>query len=492
MDSLRAAFDAYLQVVASKTQALRAGPQSRGGVVAVLKPERGLHDIVKSLEKGAEFKELARRTRPAFGELARRTRAAFPDDLYPVMSDNLWSESEAPKVVKHFLRRRGAYSQYLGESKIDAANLFAEFEGALKQTQMVVWFLAPLQFVSFPRDLECGSFSIKHFSREALDEILQTAVNQVFYAGADTEKLCNYWFLVAEERQSVLGSRTTESYASYSYLVHPADWDNVFASWQAPPGPIKRALEVLSLFDWERAAKWSSLGTNEGWGRFHLPFVILTDNALLRAPPGVPDCSRLPKKPVIRARLKEDASSQVESFSRDLSSLLMRYRGRLSLTPRQKRRHHRKGRHPEWYFLEIAITYFVRAFQTEGLDQLLWHWVAIEALVGGGPDEPVSRTIRDRLKRMLGSTESDQEEIKEQFEQLYRLRNDLVHGNVFLGSVPGTDLYNLRELARQSILWVARRTCPTTDDACPLPSRAQLLSVLDSSEVGHDKREAEA
>ncbi|MGD0950649.1 MAG: hypothetical protein ABSA52_24965 [Candidatus Binatia bacterium] len=153
----------------------------------------------------------------------------------------------------------------------------------------------------------------------------------------------------------------------------------------------------------------------------------------------------------------------------------------------QKRRRRRKGQHPDWYFLEIALTCFVCAFQTKGLDQLLWYWVAIEALVGGESGEPVCSTIRDRLKKMLGSTESDQEKIKKQVKYLYGLRCDLVHGNVLLDLLPATDLYDLRELARQAILWFAhcldhvRRVYPS-DDPSLLP-RAQLLSALDFDEI---------
>src|SRR5206468_4004692 len=43
------------------------------------------------------------------------------------------------------------------------------------------------------------------------------------------------WFLVAEERGSVLGSRTIGSYPSYSPLFDWSDWDHVFASHQPPP-----------------------------------------------------------------------------------------------------------------------------------------------------------------------------------------------------------------------------------------------------------------
>jgi hypothetical protein len=167
MDSLRAAFDAYLQLVASKTERLRAGPRSRGGLTLIPKPEVELRGIVEeSLEQGAEFKRLV-----------RLTRSAFPDDFYSELSDNVWAER-----VGGFFRRSGTYSRYLGEPEIDAASSFAQFKGAFEQREMLVRYLAPMELVSFERGhLNCGSFSIQRFSREELDGILQTAVNRIFY-----------------------------------------------------------------------------------------------------------------------------------------------------------------------------------------------------------------------------------------------------------------------------------------------------------------------
>jgi len=459
MDSLRAAFDAYLQLVASKTEGLRARPQPRRRLAVVLNPESELRQIVESLEEGAEFRELARRTRPAFEELARRTRDVFPDDLYPVEPDKMWSEREAPKIVRHFFRRSGAYLRYLKQTEIDAANLFAKFEGALKQTQMVVQFLAPLEFVSFRKndenELNCGQFLIKRFSREQLDEVLQTAVNRVFYAAPDTDQLCNYWFLVAEERQSILGSRK-RSYASYSRLFDSPPFDgsgDVFGSYQPPPGPIKRALEVLSLFDWERAADWSlrKWGTGEAWGRFRLPFVILTDDALIRPPHAVPDCSHLAVRDGVG--LDQDASSRLESFSRDIGSALARC----------------PEAHPRQFF-EIAITYLARAFQAEGLlDQIMLHIVAVDALMGEGGGG--RKKICDRLARILTETEACQ------FAVLYKIRNDLVHGNKMVDSLPGVYLLRLRQIARTATRWFAAYLAHPAVRA--LPTRKQILQVLD-------------
>lgn len=461
VDSLRTAFDAYLQLVARKTEGLRAGPQPRGGLIVISKPELELRRIVEeSLEQGGEFKRLV-----------RLTRSAFPDDFFSEMSDDVWAER-----IRRFFRRSGTYSRYLGQPEIDTASSFAAFEGAFKQREMLVRYLAPLELVRFSRDhLDCGSFSIQHFSRERLDGILQTAVHRVFYANADTERLCEYWFLVAEECQPAQGP---------SCVFHVRDFDDVVsASYQPPPGPVERAVQVLSLFDWER------------WGGFRLPFVIVTDDNLLRAPcrwwcagrwAVAPDCSRLLKSGK-RAILDEDASSQLENFSRETGSILAQY----------------PETHP-WHFFEIAITYFERAFQTEGLDQYLWYMVAIEALVGGEPPEPVLTTIYRRLARMFGSSKK---KMKDRFEPLYKLRCDMVHGRALgtaesqaqdavigslpgrsrvLGSAPGARVTEIRQLARQAIRWFAhwldhvRRTYPP--DESLLPKRDQLLSVLDSDE----------
>jgi len=480
MDSLRAAFDVYLQLVASKTQGLRSGFQSRGGLTVLLNRE-SKRQIVESLERGAQFKELV-----------RLTRSAFPDS-YP---------SGLHEHAGHFFRRSGAYDQYLEEQEVDAASLFAAFEGAFRQREMLVRYLAPLERVKFSRDhLDCGSFSIRRFSREELDKVLQTALNSVFYPAADTEHLCHYWFVVAEERQPA----QDPSYVFYS----PVDFDradHVFASYQPPPHPIERALQVLSLFNWERA-KWSLSATGEGWGPFRLPFVILTDDALLRAPyrwwcegkwaVGAPDCSRLALGKSGDGHLEEDVSSELEKFSRDTGSVLAQ-----CIVPPPARDPEKEGDqkdHP-WYFFEKAITYLVRAFQTEGLDQILWHMVAIEALVGGKSNEPVTESISRRLERlMLDPTTADE------FKKLYDLRCAMVHGERnlgspssraqdrflgtlpgrtrVLGSLPGADIAAIRQLARGAILRFAHRLAGERrghppDDPSRLPSRDQLLSML--------------
>jgi hypothetical protein len=483
MDELRAAFDAYLQLVATKTQGLRSGFQSRGGLTVLLNRE-SKRQIVESLEQGPQFKELV-----------RLTRSAFSDSYLSGLHEH----------AGHFFRRSGAYDQYLEEQEVDAANLFAAFENAFRQQEMLVRYLAPLERVEFSRDhLDCGSFSIRRFKREELAKVLQTALNSVFYPAADTERLCHYWFVVAEERQPA----QDPSHAFYRG-VDLERAGHVFVSYQPPPGPIERALQVLSLFDWERA-EWSATGE---WGRFDLPFVILTNDALLRAPyrwwcegrwvVGTPDCSRLSLGKSRHGHLDEDASSELEKFCKNTSSVLTECMPPPPARPSEEEKD--LTDHP-WYFFELAITYLVRAFQTEGLDQLLWHMVAIEALVG---EEPVRATIRRRLVRMLGSTESNRKEIRKQFNRLYDLRSDLVHGNPwgtpetraedrFLGSLPGrtrvlgsspaADLANLRQLARRAILWFARwldhehRRVRPPGDPSLLPSRKQLLSVLDFDE----------
>ena len=155
MDSLRAAFDAYLQLVASKTQGLRSGFQSRGGLTVLLNRESKRANCGVARARGEQFKELV-----------RLTRSAFPDSYLSGLHEH----------AGHFFRRSGAYDQYLEEQEVDAASLFAAFEGAFRQREMLVRYLAPLELVEFSRDhLDCGSFSIRRFSREELDKILQTA-----------------------------------------------------------------------------------------------------------------------------------------------------------------------------------------------------------------------------------------------------------------------------------------------------------------------------
>jgi hypothetical protein len=102
----------------------------------------------------------------------------------------------------------------------------------------------------------------------------------------------------------------------------------------------------------------------------------------------------------------------------------------------------------EWRFLDIGIGYLTKAFFADGLEQLLWHITAFEALFGES-NRGVTERLARRLAAILGGSEEQRKDVKKRFEQLYRIRSKLVHGAPLEDAYVG-HLREARSFARQA------------------------------------------
>ncbi len=444
------AFDGYVRLVLQETARLRADAPSRKTLNLIRNRDSELSRIVESLEES-----------PAFGDLVRASQSVLRGDFHNAKSDDRWTAA-----VQHFFRRGGLYFRSARTEGLRAQDAFKTYIEAFEKREVVVRYLAPVEFVSFSKDeVNCGSFRIRRFSKSELDEILQVEINRAFYppAAADTARLCRYWFLVVQTCRPAEAISTRIS-ADLSGI------GSVGPSHHPPPRPIEGALRVLSLFDWEQATpRYGEVPG--GWVRVGLPIVLTIEDALLSDPDVVPSCSVLeaesvyaPGREPVYADLEDGPTTRLEQFAQSMASQVAEY----------------PAGHP-WHFFEIAMNYFVRAFQTDGVDQLLWHIIALEALAGD--ERGVRKSVSDRLTHILGQKESAQ------FRTLYKTRSDLVHGNVMVRSVAAADMLDLRQLARRTILWFANclahfGATATARGSAELPTRKQLLQLLDLSDDG--------
>lgn len=78
-------------------------------------------------------------------------------------------------------------------------------------------------------------------------------------------------------------------------------------------------------------------------------------------------------------------------------------------------------------FIYAATRFMVKGFLSAGLDQLLWHITAIEALLGENSGNLLD-TLKRRLSMILGTTEKDRKATRKEFGELYDFRSRLVHG----------------------------------------------------------------
>jgi len=111
------------------------------------------------------------------------------------------------------------------------------------------------------------------------------------------------------------------------------------------------------------------------------------------------------------------------------------------------------------HFINIALSFLEKAFFAEGLawgfEQLLWHIVSIDALLG--PERGNKKNFSERVARLIGDDDEDEERISSDTGKLYDFRSKFVHGeqsekDVFLGH-----LTSARTTARECLVTFLRR-----------------------------------
>lgn len=335
--------------------------------------------------------------------------------------------------------------------------------------------------MEFPEQpLTFDNFTIRSFSEEELIALLKQRTCKLFYPWAvvDTYKLSRFWMVVCTEEKPI----------SHSGLLL---WGEKIKPKYSPfSGKLKNAFRILSLYKWrEQYSTDENLLLSEDAGGLlslnicpSLPFAIQIPNGCLDNPPPAPDLSDLAMEPTVDNFGEEVGEHPYIAF--DLSGSETEFRDFVksidALVEKIKQV-------PQWQFIDVALSFMEKGFRDSGLEQLLWHITAIEALVG----EDVSgltNLLRDRVSFALAKTPAEKKKVKRVFEKLYDLRSDYMHGNEQLldPKVVHHDLAQAREMARQTTIWMLSYLnhvlAASAKNQIPLPCRSTLLSIMDLNE----------
>jgi len=470
-DKLKDKFCAYTESFQAKLRRKRGESPRKGPLKLFVNPALELQTAVDELESSDEFRHLI-----------AETRSSFSGDYH---GKGEWAWQQA---VKNFFRRSGFYNDLFEEKTLDEEVIFSHYCHAFQKREIQITYLAPMEFVDFAEpSMDFGTYQVRRFAVSDLEAILQNRINKIFYPWAviDIKQLQDYWFLHLTESTSI--SRLGWIYIDTSQSR--TKWASV--EYSQYPKVVESALQVLALFDWQ--ADWwkrSSIQEHEqqkedlkrGWFRFDIPFVLRVDDNWLDSPRGVPDLSRLETesipdnttgeeigtRPLVCIHLDKDETDQLLALSQRAKSLLADLRIQQN----------------DWQFVEIALGYFIKAFFTQGLEQLLWHLTTLEALLGE-KGKGVTERLAQRVSSILGKSEHERKAFKKQFKDLYRFRSDLVHGNQFQGQVFASHLKDARDLARRILLWFLhyldhiQRTFPDGQPVEAFPSREEILMLVE-------------
>ena len=303
--------------------------------------------------------------------------------------------------------------------------------------------------------------------------------------------LSQYWWLVASEKNQ-------PCYAGQLFkLLEVESGQPVEHSYGHFPPAIARVLQTLVLYDWDGISRADPRDVGRylldgqdryRWLGFTLPFVLRSGGSLFRPPDQVPDISSLELVPdfdhdgvergeCLPMPIHYLDATETCSFSRTVTEFEIQLNTIRSRTAR-------------WQFIDVAVSYLVKAFFSDDLDQLLWHIVAIEALLGEHT-EALTETLARRCGLILGSSKEDRKKIHKSFKYLYVLRSDVVHGNTKQKNAHEENLAIARYIARDVAVWFLQYLCflseafPANDERHP--KRAELLSALEMRQEGRER-----
>ena len=423
---------------------------------------------------------------PEFRALVDATRDEFSADPMERTVGGLWNSP-----AQNFFRQSRIYQGLFEGQYADDEPLIAQYREALARRKCKVTYLAPLEFVEFDQErLDFGDFQILCLCEAELDQILSKDVRKAFYPGTvvDSRQLAGYWFLIATEAAQS---------SPWQSLDEPISAE-VRLRYSKFPAALEKILRLLVLYPFPNPVHDtpSHVGSNSpvdpwsGFFRFGIPFVIRVSDALTDSPQLAPDVSSLAAEPdvfestdgtlvesertPIDYSMDTNETAKFVDFVKNLKEMISEVEPSFS----------------QWRFIDVAMNFLVKAYFSEfsdGLEQLLWHIVAVEAVLG--ERRSATKRLKNRASTILADGQNEASLIPKVLDHLYDLRSRLVHGSaeldakeVYLGH-----LGQARDLARRVVHWmlcylafVSRARLGNT----ALPTRDELLLSLDTDKGG--------
>jgi hypothetical protein len=357
------------------------------------------------------------------------------------------------KEVKNFFRRSSYYINIFEGKKVNTENIFQIYLAAFQRQEIQVNYLAPMELVEFAEEImDFNTFQIRRFSATDLDEILGNRINKIFYPWAtiDLEKLKGYWFICLKE--IIPGHRLSHPILNLNDLNIV---DNKHTNF---PKPLEVVLQQLTLYDWQpdfwrdssERERQLSIDLDKGWFGFIIPFVLISHDDLLSSPRPTPNISELEKQPVINSNTGEEIGESPtiyinldKSETEQFKTFIQRIREPLIRL---------KDKKNDWLFFDVALENFIKAFSSEGLEQLLWHITTLEALLGENKSG-ITDLLARRVASILGRSEKERKNIRGNFKELYIFRSNLVHGKSHKPKTYQGHLRYARDLSRKVLLW---------------------------------------
>ena len=376
------------------------------------------------------------------------------------------------------MRRGGTYLSLLGGVQPKPVEVAEALLKDVRATEDRVVLLAPLEGIGFTKtEMDFGDFQILQPKAEQLEVLLGMLANRIFYphAATSTKRLTDHWYIRCEMRKDRKLGPTYDPLA----LVFGGP---VLPEYTHLPPRIEAPLKSLILWDEQRYG----LGIDFWIGFVSIPFVIVAQDNPFKAPRPAPpigdfrfyqpimiDGQEVGEEPGRLIDLTAEDTVRFEVFIRKVTVQLQKIRSMGEL----------------WEFVDHGLNYLLKGFFSDGLDQLIWHIVALEAFLGG-KDSDISLTeqLSKRVAAIYSGDSGRSEAASKEFKDLYKIRCALVHGRPFKAEVDSDHLWRARKLARTVAIRIVDILSQLAEEAekgrlTRIPKREEILSMPDAEGV---------
>ncbi|QKJ89262.1 hypothetical protein PMPD1_4364 (plasmid) [Paramixta manurensis] len=328
----------------------------------------------------------------------------------------------------------------------DMSETAAQCYGALMKRHEQHIYLCPLDCAGCIPQIETANWSIRRFSKNELDELLNSLPLQRVpgNVSADTARLSQFLWLVVRHVEEMRADFAERYWPWNANRDHPGA---VSPYKFIHPEAVESAIFSLMLAPWE---EWQH---NEEyyWRPFNIPWVHTLSDDIFRQQLPIPSAATLSW--VLCSYHDENVGWDEYEAPHEYAYSVTCDQLMPFFDPQFCNQ------------LEAAVTsglinvaarhQFVKAFMSDGVDEFLAHVVVIDACIGEtSADKAMEKHLRrlqstGRLKYRLAGLLNDAS-VKESMNVIYNARSDYVHGNA-LEEIPGEHILQARSLAQKTL-----------------------------------------
>lgn len=356
-----------------------------------------------------------------------------------------------------------------GVSAVNAITAARRFVDAMQAPKVTRRYLAPLHLADDLPSLLFGNARVSRFTPDELREVMEfdQLVRQGHAPAPDIGLLSQLQWLVVEHTTptpqgvAARGSRLFQGWGE-------ADPGAIDPYEGRHPAPVMDALFALLLQPWE---EWHGR-VEYDWRAFTIPWVHVATGDIFERAHSVPPAADLAwepnfvedeeigEKPVVW-RLELADTAALKAIGEDYWTKLEKARRSV--------------------LFETPVQHFMlRAFFSDGMDEIMAHMTAIEAALGlqvdftkSGRKRPPPMHPSERLQRRVEAL-LDDPSAGQAYNDLSVTRGEFVHGRKIEGKVPSKTRNEARRLARR----VANALLEKAQDIPDGKSREQFLTDL--------------